>query len=68
MEFLYWIILFAALVQLAIYYFNRQKKKEDSVLDKYNIKSRGDLFKIINSHNLPEEDRILLEKHYQQNS
>lgn len=69
MDFLYIVILVVAIVQIGIFFLNRKKKKKDGVgipiLEKYNIKTRGDLFKIINSHSIPEEDRLLLEKHYQ---
>ena len=68
MEILYIIVIVASAVQLGVYIMNKQKKKETGILKKYNVKSRGDLFKLINSHSIPPEDRALLEKHYQQNS
>ena len=62
------LVVIAFLVQIAIFFFVKKKKRivkaTNSVFVKYNIKSKGDLFKIINSSNLPENDRIELEKLY----
>ncbi len=77
MELIYILLLVAGLVQIGVYFYGKNsknvknkksKEKETTILEKYNIKSRGDLFKLINSHHLPENDREQLEKYYQKNS
>ena len=69
MEIIYIIIGGAIAVQLAVYLMNKQKKRTErnDLLSKYNIKNRGDLFQMINSQRIPEEDRLLLEQLYQKN-
>ena len=42
----------------------RKKEKENNVLIKYDIKSRGDAWKLIGDHSIPEEDRKKIESLY----
>ena len=42
---------------------NKKIKKED-VIYKYGIKSSGDAFRLMNNPQIPEEDRIKIEKIY----
>ena len=69
MEIIYIFIAVAMLVQGGIFLMNRARKRSErnDLLSKYNIKNRGDLFKMINSQRIPEDDRLLLEKLYQKN-
>ena len=70
MEMFLTFIVIVLLIQIAIFFITRKKKKQigskDSILEKYNIKTRGDAFKIINSHRVPEPDRLMIEKFYQE--
>ncbi len=43
----------------------RKKEKESSVIEKYNIKSPGDAFKLMNDMTLPKNDRLEIERLYQ---
>lgn len=43
----------------------RKKEKENSVIEKYNIKTSGDAFKLMNDMDLPEADRLEIERLYQ---
>lgn len=55
------------LLQVAMFFIIRAKKKkerENSVIEKYNIKSAGDAFKLMNDNAIPEEDRIRIEQLY----
>ena len=65
------ILVLAALVIQAVLFFVIKKKKktltgDDPVLEKYNIKSKADAFKLINSHILSDGDRARVEQFYQQ--
>jgi len=70
METLFIFVIVALFIQIALFYMAKQKKKltvtKDSILEKYNIKTKGDAFKLINSHQIPEVDRIKIEKFYQE--
>jgi len=70
METLFIFVVVALSIQIVLFIMAKQKKKlsvtNDSVLEKYNIKTRGDAFKLINSHQIPEVDRIKIEKFYQE--
>lgn len=41
-----------------------KKEKANNVLQKYNIKTRSELWKTLNDPELPEEDRAKLEQLY----
>lgn len=54
-------------VQILIFVMTRKKikrEKADSVLEKYNIKSSGDAWRVINNQDIPEEDRHKVEEIY----
>ncbi|MEO1052932.1 MAG: hypothetical protein AAFX87_20020 [Bacteroidota bacterium] len=67
---MYLLIIVASLVlilQVALFFIIRAKKKkekEDSVIEKYNIRSASDAFKLINDQEIPEEDRVKIEQLY----
>ena len=42
----------------------RRKEKENNVLEKYNIRSSADAFRLINDPNTPDGDREKIEKLY----
>ncbi|WP_456459367.1 hypothetical protein [Reichenbachiella sp.] len=53
------LLVIAAALQIGIFVYSRNLKKKwksDDVLAKYNIKSRSDLFAILNRQDIPEED------------
>lgn len=55
------------ILQLAMFFIiraKRKKERENSVIEKYNIKSAGDAFKLMNDNSIPEEDRIKIEQLY----
>ena len=56
-------------IQVFIFFYVRKRKKQMkksfTILDKYKIRNRSDLFNRINGGNIPEEDRLALEEHYQ---
>lgn len=65
-----WLIIFIIGVlgmQIALFFYIRAKKKaekKNSVVDKYNIKSSGDAFNLLNDNSIPEEDRKKIEELY----
>ena len=63
------IVIFALLFQIVLFFVIKHKndllKAKDSIKNKYNIKSKGDLFKLINSSSIPDSDRTKLEELYQ---
>lgn len=55
------------ILQVAMFFMIRAKKKkerENSVVEKYKIKSAGEAFKLMNDNAIPEEDRIKIEQLY----
>lgn len=55
-------------LQVALFVITRTKiKKEraDSIVEKYDIRSSGDAWRLLNDPEIPEEDRIKIEKLYQ---
>ncbi len=53
--------------QVVMFFVIRKQKrtiKQNSIEDKYNIRTRSDAWKLINSPGLPEADRIKIEKLY----
>ncbi|HMP98189.1 MAG TPA: hypothetical protein PKC24_00320 [Cyclobacteriaceae bacterium] len=59
-------VLAAFIVQVLIFFFVRKQKEERSaVIIKYNIRTAGDAFRLLNDPHVPEEDRIEIEKYYQ---
>ncbi|UII28391.1 hypothetical protein LVD15_08170 [Fulvivirga maritima] len=63
------IIVFAILIfQVIMFFFIRAKRKKEkasSVIEKYNIQSRSDAFRLLQDPNIPETDRIKIEQLYQ---
>lgn len=60
-------LVIAAGLQIGIFIFSRNLKKKwknDDVLNKYDIKSRSDLFAALNRTDMPEEDQIKLNDIY----
>ena len=64
------IIAFVAVVllfQIALFFVIRARKKKmkkEDVIEKYGIKSPGEAFELMNNPEIPEEDRIKIEKIY----
>lgn len=67
---MYWLIVFVAVVlvmQIVLFFVIRAKKKaekENSIIEKYNIRTSGDAFKLLNDISIPEEDRQKIEEVY----
>lgn len=56
------------ILQIVIFFvIRRQKRKqrEESVIEKYNIRSAADAFRLIQDQSIPEEDRLKIEALYQ---
>ena len=66
MAFLIILVSVALLVQLGLFFLIRAKKKQfkNSVIGKYNIKSAGDAWRLMNDPSIPESDRSEIEKFY----
>ena len=55
------------LFQIALFFVIRARKKKmkkEDVIEKYGIKSPGEAFELMNNPEIPEEDRIKIEKIY----
>ncbi len=55
------------LLQVVLFFVIRKKKREDkknSIIEKYNIKSPADAFRLIQDTSIPEEDRQKIETLY----
>ncbi len=55
------------ILQVTLFFVIRAKKKkerENSVIEKYKIKSAGDAFSLMNDTSIPEEDRMKIEQLY----
>ncbi len=65
-----WLVSFLVLAlvfQVGLFFMIRKKKKEmkaNDILSRYNINSRADLFKVLASQDLDEEDRDKLQLLY----
>lgn len=65
-----WLVSFlviALVFQVGLFFMIRKKKKEmkrNDILSRYNINSRADLFKVLASQELDEEDRDKLQLLY----
>lgn len=62
-------LIVAASLQVGIFLYSRKLKKkwkQDDVLTKYDIKSRSDLFAVLNRNDIPEEDLVKLKNIYNQ--
>ena len=58
------VVLILQLVMFFVIRARRKKIKTSSVIERYNIKTAGDAFRIMNDPTLPEEDRLEIEKLY----
>ncbi|TRX58606.1 hypothetical protein FNH22_12045 [Fulvivirga sp. M361] len=55
------------LLQVGLFFMIRKKKKEqkrNSIVEKYNIKSASDAFRLIQDNSVPQEDRDKIELLY----
>lgn len=65
-----WLIVFVVgvlIMQLALFFFIRSKKKtdkENSIIEKYKIRTSGDAFRLLNDASIPENDRKRIEEVY----
>lgn len=60
-------LVFALLFQVVLFIMIRKKKKEmkeGDILSRYNINSRADLFRLLASRDLDEQDRAKLQALY----
>jgi len=66
MTFLIILVSLALLLQIGMFFLIRAKKKKmkEGVISRYNIKSSGDAWKLLNDPSIPEEDRMEIEKLY----
>ncbi len=61
-------LIFALLMQIGLFFYIRKQRKtwkKNDILSKYNINSRGDLFRTLVRQDLDEQDREKLETLYQ---
>ncbi len=68
MNFIIALVVIVLIIQIGLFFLIRAKKKKDkenSVIEKYNIKSAGQAWNLINDPETPEDDRIEIEKIYQ---
>ena len=67
MNFIIALVVIVLFIQIGLFFLIRAKKKKDkenSVIEKYNIKSAGQAWTLINDPETPEADRIEIEKIY----
>lgn len=67
MKFLIVFLLLMLGVQVGIFFMIRAKRKKEkasNVIDKYNIRSASDAFRLIQDQTIPEEDRDKIERLY----
>jgi len=68
MNFIIALVVIVLFIQIGLFFLIRSKKKKDkenSVIEKYNIKTAGQAWNLINDPETPEDDRIEIEKIYQ---
>ena len=68
MNFIIALVVVVLIIQIGLFFLIRAKKKKDkenSVIEKYNIKTAGQAWNLINDPETPETDRIEIEKIYQ---
>ncbi len=68
MNFIIALVVIVLFIQIGLFFLIRAKKKKDkenSVIEKYNIKTAGQAWNLINDPETPEDDRIEIEKIYQ---
>ena len=68
MNFIIALVVVVLIIQIGLFFLIRAKKKKDkenSVIEKYNIKTAGQAWNLINDPKTPEDDRIEIEKIYQ---
>lgn len=55
-------------LQVALFVITRikiKKERANSIVEKYDIRSSGDAWRLLNDQEIPEEDRLKIEKLYQ---
>ena len=66
---LYILVAGALAFQIALFFIIKKKKngikEKNSILDKYKIRNRSDAFRALSNADLPESDKIEIEKFYQ---
>lgn len=63
-------VVFVLVLQIVLFFMIRKKRrhdKEHSVIEKYNIRSSGDAFRLLQNPEIPEEDRKEIEGLYRGN-
>jgi len=61
------VIVAVLLIQIGIFVMTRikiKKERANSVIEKYNIKSSGDAWRVLNDLDVPEKDRDKIEEIY----
>jgi len=59
------------LLQIVLFFVIRKKRKEakeNSVIEKYNIRSSSDAFRLLQDPEIPEKDKLEIERLYKGNS
>lgn len=68
MSFLLIIVLIVLVIQILMFFSIRSRKQDlketSEVQDRYHIKTRADAWRLLNSSDLPEADRIKVEDFY----
>ena len=60
-------VIFVLVLQIALFFVIRKKRKEEkreSIIEKYDIRSSGDAFRLMQNPDIPDEDRQKIEKLY----
>lgn len=66
-----WLLVFVFLVltfQIVMFFIIRAKRKKDkreNVIEKYNIRTPADAFRLLQNHDLPKDDLKKIEELYQ---
>ncbi len=61
------LLVFVLVLQVVLFIYGRKyrKKIKDSVVERYNLKSRGDAWRALADPNIPEEDKNEIRKLYE---
>ena len=64
-----YLALFVLAIQVALFFVIRARKKKlksESIIDRFDISSRADAWRLLNQPDLPEQDRIKIKKLYKE--
>ena len=60
-------VIFVLVLQIALFFVIRKKRKQEkreSIIEKYDIRSPGDAFRLMQNPDIPDEDKQKIEKLY----